>query len=161
MTFKVRRCATAKWLGAVDVGVGEIAFGSGAFSGPYSLRSRVGDEPHTSPEELIGAGLAGCFAMSVANLVAKGGHAADEVSATATVTLERVDGSFALTRIDLVATGHVPDLEPDEFVQLAEEAKATCPISRALAGVSITLDAALAPEPRTSPEDVVLRGSTC
>jgi lipoyl-dependent peroxiredoxin len=144
MTLKVRRSASAKWLGAVDVGVGEIAFGSGAFAGPYSLRSRVGDEPHTSPEELIGAGLAGCFAMSVANLVARAGYAAEQVSATATVTLEQVDGSWALTRIDLRATGRVPDLEHDGFVRIAEEAKATCPISRALAGVEIELDAVLA-----------------
>jgi lipoyl-dependent peroxiredoxin len=143
MTFKVRRSATAKWLGAVEAGTGEIAFGSGAFTGPYSLRSRVGDEPHTSPEELIGAGLAGCFAMSVASAVAKAGYAPERVSAKASVTLERIEGAWTLTGIELVAAGRVPDLEPEEFLRLAHHAKETCPVSRALAGVEITLDAAL------------------
>jgi osmotically inducible protein OsmC len=143
MTFKVRRSAAASWLGAVDAGTGEIVFGSGAFTGPYSLRSRVGDEPHTSPEELIGAGLAGCFAMSVAKAVANAGFSPQRVSAKASVTLERIEGVWALTGIDLVAAGRVPDLEPEEFARLADQAKATCPISRALAGVEITLRAAL------------------
>jgi lipoyl-dependent peroxiredoxin len=141
--LRIRRSATARWRGAVEAGAGEIALGSGAFEGPYSLRSRVGDEPHTSPEELIGGAHAGCFAMSVANLVSKAGFVPEQVSASAHVTLEEVEGRFTVTRIDLVATGLVPNLEPQEFVRLAEEAKATCPISRALAGVEITLDARL------------------
>jgi osmotically inducible protein OsmC len=143
MKLKIRRVATAEWHGLLDAGGGRIALGSGAFAGPYSLRSRVGDEPNTNPEELLGAAHAGCFAMSLANRVAKAGHVPEQVSASARVTLEEVEGSFTVTRIDLTATGRVPALPPDEFVRLAEEAKATCPISRALAGVEITLDARL------------------
>ena len=143
MKLRIRRSATARWRGAVDTGAGQIALGSGAFEGPYSLRSRVGDEPNTNPEELLGGAHAGCFAMSVANLVAKAGHVPEQVSASARVTLEEVEGSFTVTRIELTATGRVPTLLPEEFVRLAEQARATCPISRALAGVEITLDARL------------------
>jgi osmotically inducible protein OsmC len=127
----------------VEGGDGTIALGSGAFSGPYSLRSRVGDEAHTNPEELIGAAHAGCFAMSLANLVAKAGYTAAEISASSQVSLEQIKGQFTLTRIVLTAVGDVPGLEEEEFVRLAGEAKATCPVSRALAGVEITLNARL------------------
>jgi lipoyl-dependent peroxiredoxin len=143
MNLKIRRTSTAEWRGAVDFGVGQIALGSGAFAGPYSLRSRVGDEPHTNPEELLGAAHAGCFAMSLANLVAEAGHVPERVSASAQVTLEKVEGRFTVTRIDLTAIGWVPTLEQRDFVRLAEQAKSTCPISRALARVEIRLDARL------------------
>ena len=143
MSIKIRRSAGATWRGSVDGGGGTIALGSGAFSGPYSLRSRVGSDPHTNPEELIGAGHAGCFAMSLANLVAKAGYTATEISASSQVTLEKVEGQYALTRIALTAVGDVPGIEEGEFLRLASEAKATCPVSRALAGVEITLDAKL------------------
>src|SRR5215208_6445489 len=144
MTMKIRRSADATWRGTVGNGIGNIALGSGAFNGPYSLRSRLGDEPHTNPEELIGAAHAGCFAMSLANLVAKAGHTATEIAASSRVTLEEVEGRFTLTQIVLTAVGDVPGLEEDEFVRLAAVAKATCPVSRALAGIEITFDARLA-----------------
>jgi osmotically inducible protein OsmC len=127
----------------VEAGSGRISVGSGALDGPYSLRSRVGDEPHTNPEELIGAGHAGCFAMSLANLLAEAGHEARDVTATATVNLEQLESGFSVTRIDLEAVGDVPGIDEATFVRLAEEAKATCPISRALAGTEITLTAHL------------------
>jgi osmotically inducible protein OsmC len=142
--MKIQRSATATWRGPVEAGTGTITVGSGAFNGAYSFRSRMADDPHTNPEELIGAGHAGCFAMSLANLVAKAGHPANEIAATARVSLEQVDGRFTLTRIALSAVGEVPGLDEQEFVRLAGEAKVTCPVSRALAGVEITLDARLA-----------------
>jgi lipoyl-dependent peroxiredoxin len=144
VNMTIRRSANATWRGAVEDGGGTIALGSGAFEGPYSLRSRLGDEAHTNPEELIGAAHAGCFAMSLANLVAQAGHAATEISASSRVSLEQVGGQWTLTRIVLTAVGDVPGLDEQEFVRLAGEAKATCPISRALAAVEIALDAKLA-----------------
>jgi len=81
--------------------------------------------------------------MSLANLVAKAGYTATEISASSQVTLEKVEGQYALTRIALTAVGDVPGIEEGEFLRLASEAKATCPVSRALAGVEITLDAKL------------------
>src|SRR5919198_1269470 len=133
MGLRIRRKAEARWRGSVEAGSGRISVGSGALDGPYSLRSRVGDEPHTNPEELIGAGHAGCFAMSLANLLAEAGHEARDVTATATVNLEQLESGFSVTRIDLEAVGDVPGIDEATFVRLAEEAKATCPISRALA----------------------------
>jgi lipoyl-dependent peroxiredoxin len=143
MAIKIRRTASARWKGTVDAGRGQIELGSGAFKGAYSLRSRVGDEPKTNPEELIGAGHAGCFAMSLANLLSDAGYPPNNVSATAVVNLEETVGGFSVTRIELTAVGDVPNLDSAEFTRLAEEAKATCPISRALAGTEITLDARL------------------
>ena len=143
MGLRIRRKAEARWRGSVEAGSGRISVGSGALDGPYSLRSRVGDEPHTNPEELIGAGHAGCFAMSLANLLAEAGHEARDVTATATVNLEQLESGFSVTRIDLEAVGDVPGIDEATFVRLAEEAKATCPISRALAGTEITLTAHL------------------
>jgi osmotically inducible protein OsmC len=141
--IRIRRKAEARWQGTVDDGAGRISTGSGALDGPYSLRSRVGDEPHTNPEELIGAGHAGCFAMSLANLLAEEGHEAIDVAATAAVNLEQLDGGFSVTRIELEAVGDVPGVDEATFARLAEQAKATCPISRALAGTEITLTARL------------------
>ncbi len=88
MSLKIRRRAQARWSGSVARGAGSIGFGSGAFAGPYSLRSRVGDEAHTSPEELIGAANAACFAMSLANLLDEAGFEVRDVTADATVTLK-------------------------------------------------------------------------
>lgn len=144
MGIKVRRKASARWNGTVEHGRGEIALGSGAFAGGYSLRSRIADEAQTNPEELIGAAHAGCFAMALSSLLCEAGHSPVEVSATATVHLEESEDGFSVTRIELGVVGDVPEIDLDEFVRLASQAKATCPISRALSGIEITLDAQLA-----------------
>jgi osmotically inducible protein OsmC len=143
MGVRIRRHAVASWQGVVDTGDGQIALGSGAFKGPYSLRSRIADERQTNPEELMGAALAGCFAMSLANSLSRVGQEPRLVTAKAVVTLEQTDAGYTVTRIDLAARGFVPGLDEVEFVRLAEQTKATCPISRALAGTEITLDARL------------------
>lgn len=144
MGIRVRRRAEASWNGNVERGSGRISLASGALDGPYSLRSRVEDEPHTNPEELIGAGHAACFAMSLANLLDEQGHTPNEVHAVATVQLEELDGGFSITRIELVATGDVPGMDESTFARLADQAKRTCPVSRALSGTEITLTAHLA-----------------
>jgi lipoyl-dependent peroxiredoxin len=143
MAIKIRRTAGARWHGTVDAGRGQIELGSGAFKGAYSLRSRIGDEPQTNPEELIGAGHAGCFAMALASLLSEAGYPPNNVSATAVVNLAETGEGFSVTHIQLTAVGDVPNLDSAEFARLAEEAKATCPISRALAGTEITLETRL------------------
>lgn len=143
MRLKIRRTSEARWRGDVETGAGTIALGSGAFIGPYSLRSRIGDEPQTNPEELVGAAHAGCFAMSLSNLLSASGFFPREIGATSTVNLEETDTGFSVTEIRLRASGDVPGLDEERFVQLAEEAKRTCPISRALAGTAIRLEAQL------------------
>ena len=82
--------------------------------------------------------------MSLANTLSEAGHPPDDLRTTAEVTLEQLDTGFSITRIRLITVGDVPGVDADQFSKLAEEAKATCPVSRALAGTSIELDATLA-----------------
>jgi osmotically inducible protein OsmC len=145
MSIRVVRSSEASWQGTVPDGGGRIALGSGAFEGPFTLRARVEDvERATNPEELIGAAEAGCYTMSLANLLSEAGHPPDDLQTTAKVTLEQLEAGFSITRIDLQTVGKVGGVDETQFTQLAEQAKATCPVSRALAGTQITLEARLA-----------------
>lgn len=146
MSFRVTRRAEATWQGSATDGGGRIALGSGAYEGPFSLRARVEDvQRATNPEELIAAAEAGCFTMSLANLLSETGHPPDDLQTTANVRLEQQeDGRFAVTQIELRTAGEVPGVTAERFRELAEQAKATCPISRALGGVEISIDATLA-----------------
>jgi lipoyl-dependent peroxiredoxin len=142
---RVTRTAQASWQGDLSDGGGRIGVGSGAYEGPFTLRARVEDvERSTNPEELIGAAHAGCFTMSLANLLSEAGHPPADLQTTARVRLEQLNSGFAITRIELQTVGDVPDVEADTFASLAQRAKDTCPVSRALAGTEITLEATLA-----------------
>ena len=125
-------------------GGGRIALGSGAFEGVFTLRNRVEDEVHgTNPEELIAAAEAGCFTMSLANLLEEAGSPPQDLRTTARVRLEQKEEGFRITRISIITVGDVTGLDAKQFAELAERAKATCPVSLALAGAEITLDATL------------------
>ena len=141
MAIRVRRRAEARWKGTIPTGAGHIRTSSGALDSDYSLRSRETDDArrNTNPEELIGAGLAGCFAMSVANLLEESGYADVEVAANAMVQLEQTEAGFRITEIVLSVTGSAATLTDDDFTRLADQAKRTCPVSLALAGTTITL----------------------
>jgi lipoyl-dependent peroxiredoxin len=143
MAVRVRRRAEARWNGTVPTGTGHIRTGSGALDSDYSLRSRERDDAplNTNPEELIGAGLAGCFAMSVANLLEEAGYADVEVTANAMVQLEQTEAGFRITEITLSVDGSAATLTDDDFARIADQAKRTCPVSLALAGTRITLTA--------------------
>ena len=141
---RVTRRSEASWQGTVPDGGGRIGLGSGAFEGPFSLKARVESvERATNPEELIAAAEAGCFTMSLANLLSEAGHPPDDLSTTAEVTLEQLDTGFSITRIRLSTVGRVQGVGGEQFSKFAEEAKATCPVSRALTGTEITLEATL------------------
>ena len=145
MSVRVTRTAQASWQGDLAAGGGRIGVGSGAYEGPFTLRARVEDvERSTNPEELIGAANAGCFTMSLANLLTESGHPPADLRTTAKVRLEQLDTGFAITNIALDTVGDVPGVNADTFASLAQQAKDTCPVSRALAGTEITLDARLA-----------------
>lgn len=143
MAIRITREAEASWQGTTESGDGRMSLGSGAFEGPYSLRARVEDVPEANPEELIGAAHAGCFTMSLANLLGTAGTPATELRTTARVRLEQEPTGFSITRIELRATGRVPGIDAAAFSELAEQAKETCPVSRALAGTDIVLAAEL------------------
>ena len=146
MSFRIVRRSEAKWQGSDSEGGGSIALGSGAFAGPYSLKARVEEgQRTTNPEELLGAAEAGCYTMSLANLLSDSGHPPDELTTTASVRLEQIgEGRFGITAIELETVGQVPGVDQDTFRSLAEQAKATCPVSRALAGTELSVTATLA-----------------
>jgi osmotically inducible protein OsmC len=138
------RNGTAEWRGNLKDGSGTVTVASGLFDGKYSFSSRFEEEPGTNPEELIGAAHAGCFAMALSNILAEAGHTAESVKTTAKVHLRQVDGAPAITKIELVTEGKVPGIDQEQFTEYANQAKAGCPVSKALAGVDeITLDATL------------------
>jgi|ERR1700729_2745352 osmotically inducible protein OsmC len=145
MSPSISRHASATWQGTVDDGGGVIALGSGAFTGEFTLRGRVEDvEKATNPEEMIAAASAGCFTMSLASMLADAGTPVTDLQTTARVRLEQLDEGFRITRISLTCVGQVPGVDEERFTELAERAKATCPVSLALAGTEIVLDATLA-----------------
>jgi lipoyl-dependent peroxiredoxin len=144
MSVRVTRTARASWQGDLAEGGGRIGVGSGAYEGPFTLRARVEDvERSTNPEELIGAAHAGCFTMSLANLLTESGHPPADLQTSAEVRLEQLETGFAITRIALQTVGKVPGVDAGTFASLAQQAKDTCPVSRALAGTEITLEARL------------------
>jgi lipoyl-dependent peroxiredoxin len=143
--IRLTRTAQASWSGTVPEGGGRLALGSGAFDGPFTLKARVEEgQPGTNPEELIGAADAGCFTMSLADKLSSEGHPPADLRTTARVRLEETDEGFRITRIELTTEGDVPGVDEARFRELAEEAKATCPVSRALSGTEITVQATLA-----------------
>ena len=120
-----------------------MRLGSGAYEGPFSFLSRFESGSGTNPEELIGAALAGCFSMALSANLEKAGHPANRVSTTANVKLEMVDGKPTITTIDLQNESSVPGIDEQAFQQQAEATKSGCPVSRALTGAKITLNAKL------------------
>ena len=139
------RTAEATWNGTIGAGDGTMALESGAFEGGYSVGTRFEDEPGTNPEELIAAAHAGCFAMALSAALTGEGYEPERIDATAAVTVEKVDDDWTITTIDLTVEAGVPDIDDATFQELAEGAKANCPVSRALASVeTVTLDARLA-----------------
>ena len=144
MGLRLTRTADASWSGTVPDGGGHIALGSGAFEGRFTLKARVEEgQPGTNPEELVGAGHAGCFTMSLANLLSEEGHPPDDLQTTAHVVLEQLDVGFRITRIELITEGRVQGVDEARFQDLAEQAKSSCPVSLALAGTEISLQARL------------------
>jgi osmotically inducible protein OsmC len=137
------RNAIAVWEGKLQSGKGKMKLGTGAYVGSYSFGSRFSDEIGTNPEELIGAAHAGCFSMALSKIIEDNGFEPDQIETTADVTLEKKDEGFTITSIKLHTRGDIPDIDEKRFKELAEEAKKNCPVSRALKGVDISLEAKL------------------
>ena len=138
-----KRRAQARWEGGVPDGNGTVKLGSGAFEGPYSFKSRMEDGAGTNPEELIGAAHAGCFSMALAVVLGAGGHEPESINTDAKVHFVKEGEGFTIKSIDLTTRGRVPGLDNDGFVEAAQAAKENCPVSKALTGTQISLDAAL------------------
>jgi osmotically inducible protein OsmC len=135
------RTSTAHWQGSLKDGAGSMRLASGAYQGSFSYVSRFESGEGTNPEELIAAAHAGCFSMALSNILGKAGLTPNSIDTSATVHLDMPAG---ITKIELSTKGDVPGVEEADFVKYAEEAKANCPVSKALAAVEITLTASLA-----------------
>ena len=137
------RKADAEWNGTLKEGAGHVRTESGAIDTQYSFGSRFESGVGTNPEELIGAAHAGCFTMALSAGLSKAGYVPTRVKTTAAVRLDKVGEGFGITKIDLECEADVPDLDDGTFQEQAKTAKANCPVSKALAGVEISLKATL------------------
>ena len=137
------RSADATWEGDLPSGNGTMTLQSGAYEGAYSYESRFEDGSGSNPEELIAAAHAGCYSMALSNVLADAGYDPESVNTTADVTLRMLEDGPAITKIHLTTEAHVPGLDDDTFQEHAAAAKDGCPVSKALAGTEITLDATL------------------
>ncbi|MEX2379031.1 MAG: OsmC family protein [Dehalococcoidia bacterium] len=138
------RTADARWEGSIREGKGTMRVGSGAFEGQYSFSSRFEEGEGTNPDELIGAALAGCFSMALSGNLTRAGHPPTSISTNAKVHVEQLNGGFGITTIELQTQGEVPGIDEAGFKEQAELASKNCPVSKALTGVNIKLEARLA-----------------
>jgi osmotically inducible protein OsmC len=138
------REGSAHWEGTLEDGRGTTRTGSGALDANLTFGSRFEESSGTNPEELIAAAHAGCFSMAFSKLLSDAGSPPDALHTRALVTLEKSGDGFAITRSHLHARGTVPGISQEEYERLAREAKDGCPVSKALAGVEITIQADLA-----------------
>lgn len=139
----VTRKASAIWEGSIKEGSGKVKLGSGAFEGAYSFASRFEGGKGTNPEELIGAAHAGCFSMALSLVLSKAGYTPKRIETTANVHIEKVGEGFKITSIDLETEAEIPGIENEAFLRQAEFAKNNCPVSQALTGTTINLQAKL------------------
>lgn len=144
----MKRRATAIWQGTLTDGTGNLTSQSGALSNlPYSFKGRFQDESGqsgTNPEELIAAAHAGCFAMQLSHFLAENGTPATKLDATATVDLDTAGGGATIRSSAIELVGTVPGIDEAKFKELADKAKAGCPVSRALGAIEVSLNARLA-----------------
>lgn len=140
----MKRKASAVWRGDLKSGRGTISTESTVLKETqYSFATRFENGPGTNPEELVGAAHAGCFSMALSAELQKAGFTAESIATTATVTLENhPQTSWTVTKIDLQTEARVPQISQEKFMEIANGAKAGCPISR-LFKAEITLDAKL------------------
>src|SRR6186997_253699 len=141
------RTATVTWSGTLADGEGTVSAGSsGVFADlPLSWGSRTeAHDGRTSPEELLAAAHSSCFAMALSGALARAGTPPDHVHVSATVTFDKVDDAWTVTRSELDVVGTVPGLDEAAFEAAADNAKTNCPISRALTGnVELSVTATL------------------
>jgi len=139
----MKRTASATWTGDLKQGKGSLSAPGGVLKDtPYSFTKRFENEPGTNPEELVAAAHAGCFTMALSAFLGRSGFTPQKLATQATLTFEQVAGDWTVTGIHLDLTAKVPNIAKDKFMEIANDAKAKCPISRLL-NTKITLDAKL------------------
>jgi osmotically inducible protein OsmC len=140
----MKRKGSARWQGTAKEGQGTVSVESGTLRDiPYSFKARFGDGKGTNPEELIAAAHAGCFTMALSFALNNAGFTADAIDTEAIVSLEQQpSGGFAIPAVHLVTRAHVPGIDAAKFTEIANGAKANCPVSKVL-NATITMDASL------------------
>ena len=139
----MQRKASAVWNGDLKGGKGKISTASGVLSDTqYSFGTRFESGAGTNPEELIAAAHASCFAMALSAQLGEAGIKPEEIRAEATVTLDKTDGGWTVTKSHLEVTAKIPGVDPQAFDKAAQNAKAGCPISKLLKA-EITMNASL------------------
>ncbi len=139
----MQRTGTAHWSGGLKDGKGTVSTQSGVLKQTqYSFSTRFEDGVGTNPEELIAAAHAGCFSMALSGQLANAGMTAESIDTTATVTLEKVEGGFGITKIHLDVKAKIPGADKTKFDEATQNAKKGCPVSKVL-NADITMDAQL------------------
>lgn len=128
------KSSKAIWNGNLEDGTGRITLGSGTLDSAYNFGSRFGDENGVNPEELLGAALASCFSMALADSLSQAGHEPKRIETTAEVEIKLVQQEFRINSILLEAKGNVPGAAPEAFQKQAEITARGCPVARALGG---------------------------
>ena len=134
------RTSSATWEGNLTEGKGKMVVGKGWWEGPFTRASRFENGEGTNPEELLGAAHAGCYSMFLSAILSKDGMVPTSIHTTATVHI--TDGP-TISKIELNVEGKVPNCDAKSFQEHAEQAKAGCPVSKALSAVPITVTAKL------------------
>jgi lipoyl-dependent peroxiredoxin len=140
------RTSRTAWNGTLEDGSGQVELtssGAATFDVSFPKRAAENADGTTSPEELIAAAHSSCYAMQLSALIAEAGGTPQSLEVKAEVSLGPDEPGFKLTGIKLTVRGEVEGLDADGFLKAAQAAKETCPVSKALTGVEITLDAAL------------------
>ncbi|MEI9986311.1 MAG: OsmC family protein [Aliidongia sp.] len=141
--MKIKRHGSAAWQGGIKDGKGTISTESGALNAyPYGFASRFEGQRGSNPEELIAAAHASCFTMALSLILGEAKLTAEQLDTAAEVTLEQVEGGFAITAVHLTLKAKVPGTDQATFAELAGKAKAGCPVSKLLKA-EISLDATL------------------
>lgn len=129
----MQRKASATWQGGLKDGKGSLTTDSKVLSAtPYSFATRFEGTPGTNPEELIGAAHAGCYSMALSNILGEAGIRPERIDTTATVTLEKAEGGFAITKVHLDVTVRAPGADQAKVMDATAKAKAGCPVSKVL-----------------------------
>ncbi|EKS6886319.1 OsmC family protein [Enterobacter bugandensis] len=136
----IHKHGSAHWSGDIKRGKGTVSTESGVLNQqPYGFNTRFEGEKGTNPEELIGAAHAACFSMALSLMLGEAGYTADSIDTTADVSLDKIDGGFAITKVALQSKVTVPGIAPQQFDGIIQKAKAGCPVSQLLKA-EITLD---------------------
>ena len=141
--MKIVKNASAVWQGGIKDGGGTISTETGVLKqAPYGFKARFEDGPGTNPEELIGAAHAGCFSMAFSLMLTEAGLKPEKIETSAAVTLEKIGDGFEITSSHLEVVASIPGIDQAKFDEIANKAKAGCPVSKLLK-TNITMNARL------------------